>query len=169
MAIWDQSPEKRLEFEWQQQGDLTHVLFSPDGHHVATISRYATSPDRPQAAMLESRTEVHVWDVLGERMLFQCTDLDLPLRIGALAPKGRYLAAVTNEGPATVWDLERGERTHSLGDPQQTITALAFGGADGQLATVDAAGTVRLWDWPQRKEVRSFALPTITYMRGKAR
>jgi len=159
VAVWDQSPEKRLEFDWKQQGDVTHVLFSPDGHYVATISRYATSPDRPMAAMVEHRTEVRVWDVLGERVLFQGTNLDLPLRIGALDSTGRYLAAVTDDGAAAIWDLQTGQPMHSLDRQQQPIAALAFGPTEGQLATVDGTGKVRLWDWPQGTEVRSFTLP----------
>lgn len=79
------------------------------------------------------------------------------VRALAFAPDGRALASVSGQAVnVRVWDLEHGGMRHRLRGHVGKVTALAAAGRAPVLATADAIGFLRVWDFDSGREVSQF-------------
>jgi WD40 repeat protein len=109
--------------------NVTAVVFSPDGHQLATADADGT---------------VRVWDPATGEHLHTLTGHTSRVTAVAFSPDGHQLATASQDQTVLVWDPATGEHLHTLTGHTGWVNAVAFSPDGHQLATADA--TVRLWD-----------------------
>jgi WD40 repeat protein len=155
-AVWQVDTGKQLATLKGHTGFITSVVFSPDGHRIATADWNNQ----------EKLAEVRLWDAAAGAEIRRFPRLPYPVRGLAISPDGQKLAAgklVSGEltpeqmalDPTTIgiWNTENGERLHGLVIPSENPTHtprvpfLAFSPDGTQLAAPDNAGaSVFVWD-----------------------
>jgi WD40 repeat protein/tRNA A-37 threonylcarbamoyl transferase component Bud32 len=111
--------------------------------HDEKLWRAVFSPDGASLVTTTSAGRVSVWNAAtGERKM-QLRGHDDTVNQLAFSPDGRYLVAAGTGPKAILWDLASGRRVGDLDGHSDACLTIAF--AAGQVATGDAAGTVRIW------------------------
>jgi WD40 repeat protein len=147
IKIWDvQTGRELLSFK-QHTGRIHHVVFSPDGKRVASLSW----PDEPR--------EWKVWDVETGREVFSLKGgmgVAAPYQVATFSPDGKRFATLARDSMAkksamTVWDLESGKEVLSL---KGGGYAVAFSADRRRLAS--GAQEVKVWDAHTGEELLAF-------------
>jgi WD40 repeat protein len=116
---------------------VTHVLFSRDGHTLATAGADQT---------------VRLWDVAGRRQLGE--PFTGYIASMALSPDSRALAITGIISTATLWDVDSHRQLgEPFGKPPQYASCAVFSPDGASLATGSALGTVLLWDVASRRQL----------------
>jgi WD40 repeat protein len=138
----------------------TYTSVSPDGNSVLTVDEdrathlwdvaagrqselpsgvteaaYSTNGAR---ILLLGNGKVRVWEVAGGRVIDELSG-----SLGVISRDGRSLATTTG-GKAAVRQVGSTNVVTTFGDPNETITAIAFS-ADGKLIATTSSNTLRLW------------------------
>jgi WD40 repeat protein len=128
--------------------EFQFIAYTPDCRRLVLITGDRMSRgDRPPY-----RRRLHVCDLVGDEGDRECA-LPFYSHAATLSPDGRYLVHVVHDeehfpGEVVFFDLEQWNEAGRLAwDPQDAINALAFSGDGQTLATVSAAGVVKLWPW----------------------
>jgi WD40 repeat protein len=128
--------------------EFQFIAYTPDGRRLVLITGDRMSlGDRPPY-----RRRLHVCDLVGDEGDRECA-LPFYVHVAALSPDGRYLAYVVHDeqhppGEMVFFDLEQWDEAGRLTwNPKDAINDLAFSGDGQTLATVSAAGVVKLWPW----------------------
>jgi WD40 repeat protein len=100
--------------------------------------------------------EAKVWEVLSEEAVardISRLEHETQLRYASFGPKGDYVATVTDDGSAYLWELRNGQRIGRLAPEGGSISRVAFSPEGGLLATVSEDGAIRLWEASTGKEI----------------
>lgn len=90
---------------------------------------------------------VLVWDAATGRRIRTLEVGANVTRVGVSAD-GRFASACAGKKPPPVWDLESGGQLATLGEHEGNVRSLRFGHGGRTLATLDDAGSVRVFDLP---------------------
>jgi WD40 repeat protein len=74
----------------------------------------------------------------------------------AIAPDGRYLVSVDEDGQAVRWDLGEEASALVLGQHEQSVTSVRISPDGRQALTASLDGTARLWDLDSGRETAVF-------------
>ena len=182
VLLWDRQGRElaRLDYE----GEVTAMVFSPEGQVLATVSDDKTvrlwdrqgkelarlthednvrsvrfSPDG-QVLATASEKEVRLWDRQG-RELARLRHED-SIRILIFSPEGQVLATVSDDKTVRLWDRQGRELarlTH-----EDNVRSVRFS-PDGQvLATASEDKTARLWDRQGRELARLNHWDPVTWV-----
>jgi len=163
--------------------EVSWADFSPDGSRVLTVSRDGTARiwDGRTAAPIgramphgsplleaswspggdrilsKSYREVTLWDArTQERAPAPPADLVHSTAFPAFSPDGKQLLIPLADGTSALVDLRSGARAGVLPAAGGPILRTAFDHRGDRLLTVDAAGTVRIWERASRRIVSTY-------------
>jgi WD40 repeat protein len=128
---------------------------SPDGYFEwgpATVSADGTK------VVASHREHLHfaVWDLAsGELLKSLKPGKGGPARAVLFSPDARYLICAGPYEEVGIWDAATGKRTRKLTGHRVDVTTLALAPDGTTLATADADGGVRLWDWTTGKPLHA--------------
>ena len=98
ILVWDMIEGLMLSAITAHTGDITNLVFSPDGTRLASSGADGKN---------------YVWDWEKRELVFNVTNADVPTIRMAFHPSGDTLAIATNE-VITMWDMQSGQFIHSL-------------------------------------------------------
>ncbi|MBO3460396.1 hypothetical protein G7B40_018035 [Aetokthonos hydrillicola Thurmond2011] len=113
-------------------GEVTSVVFSPDGKLLATDGRGGYY-----------YTTARIWDTSGKQLAVLKADQDVDWSV-VFSPDGKLLATGGNDGTARIWDTS-GKQLAALKGEQGTVNSVVFSPNSKLLATGGEDGTARLW------------------------
>ncbi len=164
VRVWDASGRRVAELHLPHGGQC-RLAFSPRGEHLAA-GNWSIRPGGSH--------EVVVWDTVHWEKRHILRAQGKPNLAVAFDPEGKQLLAVfgsstKNAGKTTdahfqAWNLADGTLSQEFGWPVQGAAQAAISPDGRWLATSDSDGTIRLWDRPAGKEVRTFTAHTGTVM-----
>lgn len=112
-------------------GDVTSVIFSPNGLQLASGSNDHTT---------------RLWDIQTGAMLQTMQEHSSIVNCVAFAPNKQLIASASSDKTVRLWDLESGT-VRTLEGHRDTVAFVAFSPDGRQLASASWDGTVRLWDF----------------------
>jgi WD40 repeat protein/serine/threonine protein kinase len=135
----------------QNKIEVNGVAFSPDGEHLASAGGDGAVKiwNSRTGDVVRTIPHAHAGSVVAV----------------AYSPDGRYLASAGADELVKVWDLTNGpEAQEVFRCPYEAIVrkfgaadAVAFRPPDGRQLAVGSNGTVRVWDWKDRRVLHTFS------------
>ncbi|MBW4615539.1 MAG: NACHT domain-containing protein [Desmonostoc vinosum HA7617-LM4] len=111
-------------------GGITSVVFSPDGHSLATS---------------DTNGEIHIWDVSNGKQLFSCKQHNSWIWNLAFSPVQPILASCGQDHTIKLWDITKGACLKTLYGHTSIVTAIAFSPDAKLLASTSYDATVKVW------------------------
>jgi WD40 repeat protein len=119
------------------KGGIKSLIFSYDGKYL-------------YSAALDGK--VLKWDIAARTNINVATG-SMEITSIDISSKGNYLAGISNDGNAVVWNQERNSENFSIETSGKNIKVVRFNPENNLLALGDADGTVELWDINLRKKL----------------
>jgi WD40 repeat protein len=110
-------------------GQVTDVVFSPDGRILASVGWGNT---------------IHLWDVVTGTLQHTLNHSRSVQRV-VFSPDGQTLASRDRSSTIRLWDVVTDTLQHTLKDHTDRVTSIAFS-PDGRILASAGNNTVRLWD-----------------------
>jgi WD40 repeat protein len=152
LVIRDVKTRKNLVQPMAHRGDVTGVLFSPDGKRLATLFGWlaadipALEPDSWAAQLWDAETGTAIGDPLEHKAKV----ID-----AAFSQVSRWLATASDDMTARVWDANTGKpKTQLLKHPDK-VNRVIFSPDGTQLLTACLDGLLRFWDIESGQLVRT--------------
>jgi RNA polymerase sigma factor (sigma-70 family) len=186
LVVWDAATGREL-FEVPAPGSVIAAPFTPDGKSLLIITRRngvyrwdavtgkqgehiadtgdcrcaALTPDGRSLAVATADPEnqsIRLFGLSDGKEIRTMTDKGLTVYSLAVAPDGRSLASVSDDGTVRLWETATGGEVRKISSDAGKVWALAYSPDGRTLATGDEDGAVRLWDPATGKERRSLDL-----------
>jgi WD40 repeat protein len=159
---------ERPTFPAQETLGASHVAFCPDGRTVVSAGRggviwvWDRIQNRLAHRFFISSAAEKCWEFWEACRTFPGMSPHFQEAVQALAvsPDGRTLAAASNRGEVTLWDLPSGRFRLSLPGHHAQLSCLAFS-PDGRTLAVNHDRSVRLWQLPGDPSEPSRLLRTL--------
>ncbi|MBK7598906.1 MAG: PD40 domain-containing protein [Acidobacteria bacterium] len=125
-------------------------MFSPDGKQVFTISQRGVKI-----------WETESWRVLSEHKLAVASDQSnsIDIQAGALSDDGKFLAAIQNDIPVTIWDIGTGNRVSMFGEIYGSFDTVAFSADGRRVVTAGSGRPVKTWDTLSGQQLMELKAP----------
>ncbi|MGH3547748.1 MAG: NACHT and WD repeat domain-containing protein [Pseudonocardiaceae bacterium] len=140
--LWEVATGRLLTTLAHQTGSkLNGVVFSPDGHILATSSA--------GSGMTGEDGFVQLWDVTTSQLITTFTIPTVPgerFYAVAFSPDGHTLATAGNDGTVRLWDVGNHRLITTLIGHTNTTTKVAFSPDGHTLASTSSDNTTKLWD-----------------------
>jgi WD40 repeat protein/tRNA A-37 threonylcarbamoyl transferase component Bud32 len=141
IRFWDPESGKEIRTLRGHQAPIWGLAVSSDGHRLAT----ATGAEQFRPGIL-MKTELKVWDPATGQARVTLTEHTQPIAGVALSPDGQFVASVSYDHTARVWDANTGSRILLISQPPSDyFYGVAFC-ADGRRLALADQRTVRFWD-----------------------
>jgi WD40 repeat protein len=128
LRMWDVN-SGALRMTWEDIGDASQLLFSPDGTVLAVLDS----------------NKVSLWDVDSGQLVNQLEEEDLRLLRMAFAPQGIIVAAIEDD-TVYVMDGISGDLISMLEEHEDRVSRVDVSPDGSQLVSATSDGTLRLWD-----------------------
>jgi WD40 repeat protein len=183
VRIWDTATGHQLHQLRGHTGNVTRVVFSPDGGRLATASEDRTvrvwatdtgretltlaghidgvagvafSPDGRRLASAGYDHMVRVWDAASGMLSFTLAGHTAPVLDVAWSPDGDRLATASLDDTVKVWDVKGGQAAVALRPKAGTVGGIAFSPDGHRLARGCSEGRVVIGDTFMGTQVRDF-------------
>jgi WD40 repeat protein len=158
--ILDECPAEYRQWEWRHlkrlcRGEL--FAFRADAFFV----RVAFSPDGSRIAASSADKSVKILDLATGRELFKLRGHTEVVRNLAFSPDGGRLASASGRwdsrepGQLKIWNLANGNLLLDLTGHTAEVNSVAFGPDGRILVSGSLDGTIKLWDGPTGREIRT--------------
>jgi WD40 repeat protein len=148
-------PERRS-WEWYYLRGLCHTEFRRlETSEAGEFTYLAFHPDNRRIAVADTKSQVHVWDVVNGRKLHTLRDHMSQVYGVAFSPDGRILASGSWDGNVRLWDVAGGRPVQHF-RVNAWVRSVAFRPDGKYLAAAAHDGTVSLWDITEGRLVRRF-------------
>ena len=127
------------------RGPVRSVVFSPDGHLIASGSTDST---------------VKLWDADSGKQIKALMRHPFPILCVAFSSDSGILAAGSEAGTISLWDVNYRERIRTLKGHKEHVWSICFSHDGALLASGSQDSTIRLWDMGSGKEIRTFSSHT---------
>ncbi|MBA2677513.1 MAG: NACHT domain-containing protein [Ktedonobacteraceae bacterium] len=194
VRIWQESGQT-LHRVWQAHiSGITALVFSPDGHTLASggwdntvrlwnsasgtllwtgeptggINCIAFTPDGHLLTTSGNDTLVRFWDLRSSTSVQTLAEQDGAVYSLAWSPDGRLLVRGCSDGSIRLWRPQEtlpGSQEHILTGHTRWVTGLAFAPNGSQLASASVDGTVKLWDMENLECLQTFSGHTDRVLR----
>lgn len=130
----------------QDEAEVYLLQYTPDGKRLVCVTESAFSLSGASTCRLHLRE-------LETDAEPRTTTVPARTRAAALSPDGRYFASIVHDdlhspGEILFWDLLQWSEAGRLEwNPEDALNDLAFSPDGHTLATISAAGVVKLWPW----------------------
>lgn len=143
LMIFSGSSDRTIR-QWDR---ATASLIATFRGHESLVRALALTSDERRILSASSDATLRLWETATGRQLFCLrADSNEPIRCIDVAPDGRLAISGADNGNVTIWNLQRGERLHTLRGHDAKIRSVAFS-ADGKLAiSASSDATIRIWD-----------------------
>ncbi len=164
IKLWD---VKKGQVKATLLGHLRGVLaagISPDGKIVASVSAaYGRRTEKQDGG-------IKFWDATTGKIKTTHKLNSIWVR-AAFSPDGKTLALTSSlAGPITLWDVQTGKVTHSVGGPRLTVSSMCFSPDGRTLASASPfGGPTKLWDVKSGKvvatlkRVSKFSISSVSF------
>jgi WD40 repeat protein len=139
VGIWDAQSGKRRATLGGNGWQVTAVVLSPDGRHLAVAARDARIWKMPGGIAAGALP------TLRRRPAVTLTGQQGDVTATAFSPDGDLVAAGTQDCTVRVWDAVTGRELSALIGHDAPVNGIAFL-PGGRLVTASADGTARIWD-----------------------
>ncbi len=135
---------------WGTRGSLL-IMDVATGEHLHTYdvqvgAPYEFTPDWGMLLVVGYNDDtISVWDPLTAQPIHMLVHEDTVFKFW-VSPDERYLASLTFQDYATLWDLTNGEKLAELSAPGQAVNDLVFSPDSRFLAIRQYDGTLTVWD-----------------------
>jgi WD40 repeat protein len=139
IRIWEVAGWKERLPMVRQDGTAEVLSFSPDGKTLASRARFG---------------KTIVWEVSTGKALSECVPCEYSDECFQFAPDGHTLAMASQDG-LFLYDVPTGKEFPPPEGHKGAVHHVSFSPDGKLLASAGADGTIRLWDIPTRKQIRS--------------
>ncbi len=186
IVIWDTATRRRLQTLQDYDRHVQSLVFSPDGHQLASIGawglrlyRAASStdghvlraardhPDRVNLIKVSangcgttmvsaSASTMKIWDLAGGRAPCEIKTAHGGILDVALSHDGARLVSVSSRDDAYIWDAGTGERLQTISDYG---FAASFSPEGDKIAMVTSSGALKVWSLAEKRYIRMYEQP----------
>jgi hypothetical protein len=142
VKVWDATTGQQLQALDSLPNNVHHVVCSPDGKRLVTLS-----PD----------TTAKVHDAATGQELFSVGGAPHSVRVVVYSPDGKFLATAGRDKTAKVWDATNGQLIRALSGLTKGIVQMAFSPDGGRFAFTDSDGTVKVCEVMTGRVIHTFS------------
>jgi len=148
LSLWDVKNNRQIHcrsetFSVSEEAAINCCAFSPDGKKVVTAS--GTDPDAGEGSVvLWDLHNTDKYEILAQNAAWSACDF---------SPDGRKI--IFGGDNINVWDIERQDIVKVIRNLDSWVIYCAFSADGEKIISVDAHGTIQLWDSETYEELRS--------------
>lgn len=142
---------EEVPFSPQLDGDISDLVFSPDGELLATAVDCGDYQDDQLVSY--NICEVVLWDARTWQLVRVMRSLDLIAYRLNFSPDGTRIAVVGRERGVNVYDVATGNRILTLSDNAGQVHDVTFSPDGARIATAGADGLIRIWEAESGREL----------------
>ena len=142
---WKSDSQPTVRLLAGHEGPLHAAQFSNDGKRLVSCGNWPEGGDKT----------LRIWDVEAGKQLLK---IDHPgqASMAAFSPDGKFVASVSNDTSAYLWDAETGEQLRKYKGHTAGLNGVAFSADGKRLMTSGGDKTVRVWTVATGAEVMKF-------------
>lgn len=145
---------EEVSFSPQLDGDISDLVFSPDGELLATAVDCGEFQDDPIVGY--NICEVVLWDARTWQLVRVMRSFDFIANHLDFNPEGTQIAVAGREGGLIVYDVSTGNQTLNLSGNAGQVHDVAFSPDGSRIATAGDDGLVRIWEAESGRELLTF-------------
>lgn len=139
VCLWEASTGKRIQQFAGHEGQISKILFSPDGKFLVSFGYDAT---------------VRCWEPASGKEIHRWSNVAASSAAMAISPNGKAIAVGAEGTIAEFLDCKTNRKLGSLGPANSATTCLAYSPDGTMLFTGHENGTIQLWDSQTNKRLQ---------------
>jgi WD40 repeat protein len=179
--LWDAASGEQLQLLEGHTEAVNSVVFSPDGHmlasgssdktirlwdpvsgeqlrrldgHTEAVNSIVFSPDGHTLASGSSDKTIRLWDPLSGKQLQRLDGHTEAVNSVVFSPDGRTLASGSSDKTIRLWDPVSGKQLQRLDGHTEAVYSIVFSPDGRTLASASSDKTIRLWDPVSGKQLQ---------------
>ncbi|MFC2160146.1 WD40 repeat domain-containing protein [Acidobacteriota bacterium] len=152
-AAWTEAKLISGEFEESKPEDQIQFLKTLAGHQNRVYG-VNFSPNNKYLVSAGGDNFAKVWEVETGNQILNLGRHASHVFQANFSPDSRYVATA-GANYARIWEVPSGTELRAVGDHSDRVNAVNFNPGGNRLLTASADGTVKVWDWRNRKELLS--------------